>query len=209
MGYAYLRDPDAIYAESFRQVAAAADVSAFTPQDQDIARRMIHACGMPDIAQHIRLSKDVSHILREALTKSCTIFADCQMVHAGLMTKYLPQNIKVWQTLTDPRTPEIAAQLKTTRSAAAVELWRPHLAGSIVVIGNAPTALFHLLELLEAGADYPAVIIGCPVGFVGAAESKQALLDSGLGIPYVTLLGTQGGSAIAAAALNAAILSKG
>jgi precorrin-8X/cobalt-precorrin-8 methylmutase len=163
---------------------------------------MIHACGMSDIAADIRATNDVVEKIESALADNAPILCDCAAVRSGIITRYLRGNELVVM-LNDPAVPDLAQHLATTRSAAAVELWRDRLANAIVVIGNAPTALFRLLELLDAGAPKPAAIIATPVGFVGAAESKAELHRAPRGIPYLTLLGRRGGSAIASAALNA------
>jgi len=163
---------------------------------------MVHACGMADIAPHIRASDDVVEKIEFAIVEKAPILCDCEAVRAGISHRYLHGNETIC-TLGDTAVPGIAAELSTTRSAAAVELWRPHLGGSIVVIGNAPTALFHLMELLDAGAPKPTAIIATPVGFVGAEESKADLALDIHHVPFITLLGRRGGSAIAAAALNA------
>lgn len=198
----YLRDPDAIYAQSFATIRAEADLSALPVALHDVAIRMIHACGMVDIAADIRATPNVVSAARKALTAGAPIFCDCEAVRSSIIAKYLTGNELV-VTLNDPAVHGLARRLGTTRSAAAVDLWRDRLAGAVVVIGNAPTALFHLLELLDAGAPKPAAIIAAPVGFVGAAESKAALAIGRHGVPFITLLGRRGGSAIAAAALNA------
>ena len=199
---AYLSDPDAIYAQSFATIRAEADLSGLGEDMQDVAIRMIHACGMVDIAPHIRGSEDVVERLEFALVEKAPILCDCEAVRASVIARYLHGNELVL-TLGDARVPALALQLRTTRSAAAVELWRDRLAGAIVVIGNAPTALFHLLEMLDAGAPKPAAIIATPVGFVGAEESKAELSLDIHRVPFITLLGRRGGSTIAAAALNA------
>jgi precorrin-8X/cobalt-precorrin-8 methylmutase len=198
----YLRDPDAIYAQSFATIRAEADLTRFDPQLRDVVVRMIHACGMTDIAPDIRAGIGLVRAVSTALAAGAPILCDCEAVRAAIIARRLKGNELV-VTLNDERTPDLAKRLATTRSAAAVDLWRDRLGGAIVVIGNAPTALFHLLDLLDAGAPKPAAIIATPVGFVGAAESKAALAASKHNIPYVTLLGRRGGSAIAAAALNA------
>jgi precorrin-8X/cobalt-precorrin-8 methylmutase len=198
----YLRDPDAIYAQSFATIRAEADLRGLGDDMQDVAIRMIHACGMVEIAPHIRASEDVVEKIEFALVENATILCDCEAVRAGIIPRYLRGN-ELLVTLNDPAVPALAKQLRTTRSAAAVELWRARLGGAVVVIGNAPTALFHLLEMLDAGAPKPAAIIATPVGFVGAEESKAELALDIHGVPFITLLGRRGGSAIAAAALNA------
>jgi precorrin-8X/cobalt-precorrin-8 methylmutase len=198
----YLRDPDAIYAQSFATIRAEAELGGLGDDMQDVAIRMIHACGMVEIASHIRASEDVVEKIEFALVETAPIFCDCEAVRAGIIPRYLHGN-ELLVTLNDPAVPALAKQLGTTRSAAAVELWRDRLADAVVVIGNAPTALFHLLEMLDAGAAKPAAIIATPVGFVGAAEAKAELALDIHGVPFITLLGRRGGSAIASAALNA------
>ena len=198
----YLRDPDAIYAQSFATIRAEADLGGLSEDMQDVAIRMIHACGMVEIAKDIRASEDVVEKIEFALVSKAPIFCDAEAVKASIIHKYLHGN-DVIVTLNDPSVPALAKRLGTTRSAAAVELWRPRLGGAIVVIGNAPTALFHLLDMLDAGAPKPVAIIATPVGFVGAEESKAELSLDIHGVPYITLLGRRGGSAIAGAALNA------
>lgn len=200
----YLRDPDAIYAQSFATIRAEADLSHLPPALHDVAIRMIHACGMVDLAADIVGS---ANLVGSVAAATGPILCDCEMVRSGIIRRYLPPNTDLVVTLNDPAVPDLAKSLGTTRSAAAVELWRPRLENSIVVIGNAPTALFHLIELLEAGATRPAAIIATPVGFVGAAESKALLVASSFSIPFVTVTGRRGGSAIASAAFNA--ISKG
>jgi precorrin-8X/cobalt-precorrin-8 methylmutase len=198
----YLRDPDAIYAQSFATIRAEADLRGLGEDMQDVAVRMIHACGLVEIAPHIRASEDVVEKIEFALVEKAPIFCDCEAVRAGIITRYL-HGSELIVTLNDPSVPALAKQLDTTRSAAAVELWRDRLKDALVVIGNAPTALFHLLELLDAGAPKPAAIIATPVGFVGATESKAELALDIHGVPFITLLGRWGGSATASAALNA------
>ncbi|MEO8757553.1 MAG: precorrin-8X methylmutase [Devosia sp.] len=198
----YLRDPDAIYAQSFATIRAEADLRGLGEDMHDVAIRMIHACGMVDIAQHIRASDDVVEKIEFALVAKAPILCDCEAVRSGISHRYLHGNDLV-VTLNDPAVPALAKTLGTTRSAAAVELWRDKLKDAIVVIGNAPTALFHLLEMLDAGAPKPTAIIATPVGFVGAEEAKAELALDIHGVPFITLLGRKGGSAIASAALNA------
>lgn len=199
----YLRDPEAIYAQSFAAIRAEADLAPLPPSLHEVAIRMIHACGMPDLAADIVGTADIAEATRSALVAGAPVLCDCDMVRAGVIRRFLPRATELLLTLTQPEVPALAAQLGTTRSAAAVELWRERLAGAVVLIGNAPTALFHLLDMLAAGAARPAAIIAAPVGFVGAAESKALLADAGHGVPFVTVLGRRGGSAITAAALNA------
>jgi len=199
----YVKDGAAIYRESFSIIRREADLSAFQNDFARIVVRMIHACGMTDLPQDVQASPDATSAGVNALRAGAPLFCDATMVANGITRARLPLNNEVICTLSDARTAELAAKLHTTRSAAAVELWRDRLAGSVVVIGNAPTALFHLLDMLEDGAPRPALIIGIPVGFVGAAESKTALAGNSLGIPFLTVRGRRGGSAIAAAAVNA------
>lgn len=199
----YNRDGAAIYRESFAIIRAEADLARFPADLEPVAVRVVHACGMPDAADDLLFSADAGGAGRAALAAGAPILCDSRMVVEGVIRARLPAANPVLCTLADPQTPALAAQLGNTRTAAALELWRPHLAGAIVVIGNAPTALFRLLELLDAGAPRPALILGFPVGFVGAAESKAALAEDSRGVPYVTLRGRRGGSAMAAAAVNA------
>jgi precorrin-8X/cobalt-precorrin-8 methylmutase len=199
----YLRDPEAIYAESFATVRAEADLSHLPLELHEVAIRMIHACGMIDLAADIAADPAVVGAARSALAAGAPVLCDCEMVRSGIIERLLPKRNELVVTLNALEVPALARQLGTTRSAAAVELWRDRLAEAVVVIGNAPTALFHLLELLEQGAPRPAAIIAAPVGFVGAAESKAALATLGHGVPWLTVRGRRGGSAIAAAACNA------
>ncbi|MFP4602675.1 MAG: precorrin-8X methylmutase [Halochromatium sp.] len=199
----YNRDGAAIYRESFAIIRAEADLARFPADLEPVAVRVVHACGMPDAADDLLFSADAGGAGRAALAAGAPILCDSRMVVEGVIRARLPAANPVLCTLADPQTPALAAQLGNTRTAAALELWRPHLAGAVVVIGNAPTALFRLLELLDAGAPRPALILGFPVGFVGAAESKAALAGDSRGVPYVTLRGRRGGSAMAAAAVNA------
>ncbi|AXC14310.1 Cobalt-precorrin-8x methylmutase [Acidisarcina polymorpha] len=199
----YVKDGAAIYRESFSIIRREADLKEFQPDLARVVVRMIHACGMTDLAQDVQASADAAAAGVGALRTGAPLFCDATMVASGITRSRLPGNNEVICTLNDPRTAALAKELQTTRTAAAVELWRDRLAGSVVVIGNAPTALFHLLGLIETGAPHPALIIGIPVGFVGAAESKQALAANSLGLPYLTVRGRRGGSAIASAAVNA------
>lgn len=200
---AYLRDGAAIYERSFAIIRAEADLSRFAADEADVAVRMIHACGQVEMAQHIVFGGDLVAAARGALNAGAPVLCDAEMVAHGVTRARLPANNEVICTLNDPRTAELAAKCATTRSAAALELWRDRLAGAVVAIGNAPTALFRLLELLDAGAPKPAAILGIPVGFVGAAESKEALAENPRGVPYLIVRGRIGGSAMTAAALNA------
>jgi len=201
--YDYIRDGNAIYERSFAIIREEADLSAFTVDEADIAIRMIHACGQVEAAQHFRFSKDFVVAARGALQAGKPVLCDAEMVARGVTHARLPANNEVICTLRDPRTPELAKQIGNTRSAAALDLWADKLDGALVAIGNAPTALFYLLEMLDKGGVRPAAIIGMPVGFVGAAESKDALEVSPLGIPYAVVKGRLGGSAMTAAAVNA------
>jgi precorrin-8X/cobalt-precorrin-8 methylmutase len=199
----YLRDGDAIYDRSFAIIRAEADLARFAADEATIAVRMIHACGLVALASDIVFSAGFAAAARATLRAGAAIHCDAEMVAHGITRARLPAASSVLCTLGDARVPGLARAQGTTRSAAALDLWLPTLAGSLVAIGNAPTALFRLLELLAAGAPRPAAIVGCPVGFVGAAESKQALIDDPCGIPFVTVRGRLGGSAITAAAINA------
>jgi precorrin-8X/cobalt-precorrin-8 methylmutase len=199
----YLRDPDAIYAQSFATIRAEADLAHLPPELHPAAIRMIHACGMVDLAEHIIGDPTIVAATQRALANAAPVLCDCDMVRSGIIRRHLPATTELVLTLNDPSVPALATSLGTTRSAAAVELWRQRLAGAIVLIGNAPTALFHLFEILEAGAPRPAAIIAAPVGFVGAAESKALLASNRLSIPFLTVRGRRGGSAIASAAFNA------
>lgn len=195
----YLRDPAAIYRRSFEIIRAEADLSALPADAEPVATRIIHACGMPDIVSDLRISPDFVAAAQAALANGKPVFVDAEMVRHGIIDKQLD----VICTLNDPQARDIGLATRITRSAAAVELWRDRLAGSIAVIGNAPTALFALLEMIDQGAPKPAAIVGFPVGFVGAAESKDELHANPRSIPYATLLGRRGGSAMAASVVNA------
>lgn len=199
----YVRDPAEIYRRSFAAIEAAADLTQFEGAERALAARLIHACGMAEIAADLVMSNGPAQAGAAALRAGAPILADAEMVARGVIAHRLPANNRILCTLNDDGIRERAADLGTTRSAAAVDAWVPHLDGAVVAIGNAPTALFRLLELLAEGAPRPAVILGFPVGFIGAAESKQALIDHAGGIPFATLPGQRGGSALAAAAVNA------
>ncbi|MEX2744417.1 precorrin-8X methylmutase [Rhizobium mongolense] len=201
--YDYIRSGEAIYERSFAIIRGEADLSRFSPEEAEIAVRMIHACGLVEAATHFDFSPHFVSAARGALKKGAPIFCDAEMVAHGITRARLPEKNDVICTLRDPRTPEMAAASGNTRSAAAIDLWVDRLAGSVVAIGNAPTALFHLLELLRGGAPKPAAIIGMPVGFVGAAESKDALAENSYGLPFAIVRGRLGGSAMTAAAINA------
>jgi len=199
----YEKNPSAIYAESFATVRREARLDRFGPGMESVAIRLIHACGMVEVADRLAFSEGAYEAGHAALQAGKPVLCDCEMVGAGIIRRYLPRNNDVIVTLNDPRVPDIAAGIGNTRSAAAVELWADHLDGAVVAIGNAPTALFHLLELLDQGAPKPAVILGFPVGFVGAAESKAELAERPRGCAFVALRGRRGGSAVASAAVNA------
>ena len=199
----YIRDGQDIYRRSFATIRAEADLSAIPPDLEKLAVRVIHACGMTDIVQDLAFSAGAGQAGRAALAAGAPVLCDARMVAEGITRARLPAQNPVLCTLNDAQTPALAQQLGNTRSAAALELWRPHLAGSVVVIGNAPTALFYLLEMLDEGAPKPALILGFPVGFIGAAESKAALAADSRGVPFVVVQGRRGGSAMAAAAVNA------
>jgi precorrin-8X/cobalt-precorrin-8 methylmutase len=199
----YLRDGAAIYRRSFAIIRAEADLSRFTPEQAEIAVRMIHACGQVSIAEHIVFGGDLVTAARAALAAGAPILCDSEMVAHGITRARLPLGNDVICALNDPRTAAIAAKSNTTRSAAALDLWLDRLGGAIAAIGNAPTALFRLLELLATGAPKPAAILGIPVGFVGAVESKDALAANAGGVPFLIVRGRSGGSAITAAAVNA------
>ncbi|MDA8232070.1 MAG: precorrin-8X methylmutase [Magnetospirillum sp.] len=197
----WLRDPEEIYRRSFAIIRAEIDLERVPDDLRDLAVRVVHACGMTDVIADMAWSDGAGASGRAALAGGAPILADVEMVAHGIIRRRLSADNPVVCTLGMPEAADVAAHMATTRSAAAVELWRPMLAGSVVAIGNAPTALFHLLEMIDAGAPKPALVLGFPVGFVGAAESKEALAASGL--PFVTLRGRRGGSAMAAAAVNA------
>ena len=199
----YEKDPAAIYAQSFATVRKEARLDRFPAALQPLVIRLIHACGMVEIADRLAFSPEVAQAGAAALAGGAPILCDCEMVAAGITRAKLAAGNDVVVTLNDPRTPGLARDLGTTRSAAATELWADRLAGSVVAIGNAPTALFHLLEGLDRGWPRPAAILGFPVGFVGAAESKAELAADPRGVPFVTLRGRRGGSAMASAAVNA------
>ena len=203
MPYAYETDGAAIYRQSFATIRAEADLARFTPEEEQVVVRMIHAAGMVGLEAHIRFTPGMAIAARAALQKGAPILCDARMVSEGITRARLPAANAVICTLGDETVPALAKSMNNTRSAAALELWRPHLDGAIVAIGNAPTALFHLLNMLEdSGCPRPAAIIGCPVGFVGAAESKAALMADPPA-PALTVEGRLGGSAITVAAVNA------
>jgi precorrin-8X/cobalt-precorrin-8 methylmutase len=197
----YVRDGAEIYRRSFATIRAEADLSRFPADVARVVVRMIHSCGMTDLPADVGFSDGVVRAARAALLGGAPVLCDAQMVASGITRGRLPAGNEVICTLADPSVPSLAARLQTTRSAAALDLWRPRLAGAVVAIGNAPTALFRLLELIAEGAAAPAAVLGIPVGFIGAAESKQALAASGL--EYLAVHGRRGGSAMTVAAVNA------
>lgn len=199
----YIRDGNQIYRNSFAMIRSEANLALLPADLETVAVRLIHACGMTDIINDLAYSVDAVAAGRAALAAGAPILCDSRMVAEGVTRKRLPADNAVICTLNDSQVPALAEKIGNTRSAAALELWRSHLAGAVVAIGNAPTALFYLLEMLDQGAPKPALILGFPVGFVGAAESKAALAENSRGIPFLSLLGRRGGSAMAAAALNA------
>ena len=199
----YIRDGQEIYRNSFAIIRAEARLEGIPPDLEKLAVRVIHACGMVDVVEDLRFSPGAGTAGRRALAAGAPILCDAHMVAEGVTRARLPANNPVICTLKDERVPGMAGELRNTRSAVALELWRPHLEGSVVVIGNAPTALYYLLEMLDAGAPKPALILGFPVGFVGAAESKAMLAADSRGVPFVVVAGRRGGSAMAAAAVNA------
>jgi precorrin-8X/cobalt-precorrin-8 methylmutase len=199
---AYIRDGAEIYRRSFAIIRAEAELGRFDALEERVAVRIIHACGMTEIARDIVLSRGFAERARQALLAGAPILCDSKMVAEGITRTRLPKANPIVCTLDDPAVPALAAQLGNTRTAAAVELWRDRLAGAVVAIGNAPTALFRLLEMLDGGAPVPAGVIGLPVGFVGAMESKEALAADGR-VPFLIVRGRKGGSAMAVAAVNA------
>ncbi len=199
----YIKDPAEIYRRSFSTVRSETNLEGFSEFEKDVVVRLIHACGMTDIVDDIRISGGAADAGRAALARGANILVDVEMVGSGIIRNRLKYNNQVICTLNDPKVQLLAAEISTTRSAAAIDLWEDYIDGAVVVFGNAPTALFHLLEFLSKGGPKPALILGFPVGFIGAAESKQALTEHAGDVPFMTLLGRRGGSAIAAAAVNA------
>ena len=199
--YEYEKDGAEIYRRSFATIRAETDLAGLPEDVARVAVRMVHACGQVDLVEDLAFSPDVVARAREALDAGAPVLCDAEMVASGATRRRLPEDNDVVCTLNDPRTPALAADLGTTRTAAALELWRDRLDGAVVAIGNAPTALFHLLEMVAAGAPRPAAVLGIPVGFIGAAESKDALAASDL--EHLVVRGRRGGSAITAAAVNA------
>lgn len=198
----YIRDGAEIYRRSFAIIRAEADLGRFDAVEERVAVRIIHACGMPEITRDIAMSETFARDARQALRNGAPILCDAKMVANGITRSRLPAQNDVVCTLDDPAVPELARKMGNTRSAAAMELWRDRLAGAVVAIGNAPTSLFRLLEMLDAGAPRPAAVIGLPVGFVGAMESKEALAADAR-VPFLIVRGRKGGSAMAVAAVNA------
>ena len=203
MAYDYEKDGAAIYRQSFATIRAEADLARFDADEEPVVVRMIHAAGLVGLERDVRFSPGMAAAARSALARGAPVLCDARMVSEGITRSRLPAANEIVCTLHDPRVPDLASQMGNTRSAAALELWRPHLAGAVIAIGNAPTALFHLLNMLEDPAcPRPAAIVGCPVGFVGAAESKDALAASAVA-PSLIVAGRLGGSAITVAAVNA------
>ena len=199
----YLRDADEIYRQSFATIRAEADLTRFPTDVARVVVRLIHTCGQVDVAEHVAFADDVVTRTRTALRGGAPVLCDSSMVAAGITTARLPADNQVVSLVADPRAAELAARRHTTRSAAAVELWADQLAGAVLAIGNAPTALFRLLELIDEGVSAPVAVLGGPVGFVGSAQSKQELIDRPRGMSYLVVTGRRGGSAMAAAAVNA------
>ncbi|WP_367129788.1 precorrin-8X methylmutase [Saccharothrix sp. HUAS TT1] len=199
----YVKDGAEIYRRSFATIRAEADLARFPEDVARVVVRMIHACGMVDLVGDVGFSPAVVRDARAALLAGAPVLCDAQMVAAGVTRRRLPADNEVVCTLSDPRVPGLAAEMGNTRSAAALELWRDRLDGAVVAIGNAPTALFHLLDMVAAGAPRPAAVLGVPVGFIGAAESKDALAANALGLEHLVVRGRRGGSAMTAAAINA------
>ncbi len=206
MALDYLRDPAAIYRQSFATIRDEVDLTRLSADEAAIATRTMHACGMTDVVSCLAFHGDIAAATRTALAHKKPILTDVEMVRAAIITRHLPDGCNVHCYLNDQRTPELAEEFATTRTAAAVTLWRDDLDGAVVVIGNAPTALFALLEMIDAGGPKPAALFAFPVGFVGAVESKDELVSNHRALNYVTLTGRRGGSAIAAAAFNATLI---
>jgi len=205
----YLRNPAEIYQRSLAMIAVEADLSRLPEDLRGVATRLIHACGMTDLVADLVWSDDVATVARKALARGATVLCDSNMVGAGIIRRRLPAENPVVCMIDSPETATLATTRCTTRSAAAVDLWRSQLGGAIVAIGNAPTALFRLLELIDEGAEKPAAVVAFPVGFIGAAESKTALATNSRGVPFLTLRGRRGGSAMAAAAVNSFAVEEG
>ncbi len=204
MSYDYIKDGADIYRQSFATIAAEADLDKVPEGLRAVAVRMIHASGQVDLLDDLAWSEGLAPAATTALQQGAPILCDSRMVASGIIRSRLPRDNQILCLLGDPRLYDLAARLGTTKTAAAVELWRPHLAGAVVAIGNAPTALFHLLEIVEEDPELaPAAVLGIPVGFIGAAESKRALADNTLGLDYLVVHGRRGGSAVTVAAVNA------
>jgi precorrin-8X/cobalt-precorrin-8 methylmutase len=199
----YIRNPAEIYARSFEIIRSETDLSSIPQDAHDIAVRIIHACGMPEIISELVITPDFTSAARNALAKKQPILVDVEMVRHGIIARQLPEGVEIICTLNDPRAREIGISRSITRTAASTQLWKDSLEGSIVVIGNAPTALFALLEIIDADSAKPACIVGMPVGFVGAAESKAELIANSRGLPFATIKGRKGGSAMASSVINA------
>ncbi len=199
----YIRDADEIYRQSFATIRAEADLTRFPDDVARVAVRLIHTCGQPDVTEHIAFTRDVVTRARAALVAGAPVLCDSSMVAAGITAARLPARNDVVSLVADPRAADLAARIGNTRSAAGVQLWSDRLDGAVVAIGNAPTALFRLLELLDDGVPAPAAVLGGPVGFVGSAQSKKELIDDPRGMSYLVVTGRRGGSAMAAAAVNA------
>ncbi|GAA4901322.1 precorrin-8X methylmutase [Actinomycetospora succinea] len=205
----YIADGPEIYRRSFAIIRAEADLAHLPADAHDVVIRMIHSCGMVDLAADTEVSPGAITAAQRALRAGAPVLCDAEMVASGITRRFLPAGNAVVCTLNDPRVPDLAAAAGTTRSAAALELWREHLDGAVVAIGNAPTALFRLLEMIEEGAPRPAVVLGLPVGFVGAMESKAALVGHPAGLEHVVVHGRRGGSAMTVGAVNALALGAG
>jgi precorrin-8X/cobalt-precorrin-8 methylmutase len=199
----YLRDAAEIYRQSFAAIRAEADLSRFPADVERVVVRLIHTCGQVDVTEHVAYTDDIVTRAGAALAAGAPVLCDSSMVAAGITVARLPADSQIVSLVADPRAAKLAARLRTTRSAAGVELWAERLAGAVLAIGNAPTALFRLLELLDEGAPAPAAVVGGPVGFVGSAQSKQELIERPRGMSYLVVRGRRGGSAMAAAAVNA------
>ena len=209
MAYDYIRDPEEIYRQSFATIRAEVDLSVLPEDLQPVALRLIHTTGQPELLESFAFSEGAGIAGCNAIARGATILADVEMVGAGVTKRFLSTPDQVMCALNDPSVSNLAKTLETTRTAAALDFWPDHMEGAVVAIGNAPTALFRLLEMLENGAPKPALIIGMPVGFVGAVESKEALIAANIGVPYITVHGRRGGSALAAATVNALASMKG
>lgn len=205
----YEKNPNAIYARSFEMIRQEADLSRFSKAEAHVTERIIHACGMTDAAVDLCFSQDAAEAGHTALLAGAPVICDVEMVKHGVIGRLLPKQNQVRCLLSDPRVAELSKAAETTRSAAQVDLWLDQMQGAVIAIGNAPTALFKLLELLDKGAPKPALILGFPVGFVGAAESKAELIANPRGVPFIALEGRRGGSAMAAAAVNALCIGWG